>query len=363
MQPLQDTNVLVLGLGSSGLAMARWCARQGAASVTVADTRETPPQLAALRAAVPDARFVHGALDAALLQPVRADLLLKSPGLTPAQVAAVVEATRADGIPVAGELDLFTQALAGLRDTQAYAPQILAVTGTNGKTTVASLTAQLVERAGKTVALAGNIGPTLLDTLVQHLDDDTLPVHAARPDGRFAAQLGEALAVLHALAPEAGFADTRAEVDIAHLHAMAADLAGIAGPAAVAAIEEDLAGLDRPGAAVPSHGDINSTNLLVDEEGNLSGLIDWAEARRDRREGEFCHLVLMPQVLAPVRRAYERATGVPLDERALALAGLHNALIGIVICRRIGEIEEADWNVGEARRLTAKLGLNEPATD
>ncbi|MCB2044320.1 MAG: UDP-N-acetylmuramoyl-L-alanine--D-glutamate ligase, partial [Rhodoferax sp.] len=82
---------------------------------------------------------------------------------------------RADGIPVAGELDLFTQALAGLRDTQAYAPQILAVTGTNGKTTVASLTAQLVERAGKTVALAGNIGPTLLDTLVQHLDDDTLP--------------------------------------------------------------------------------------------------------------------------------------------------------------------------------------------
>lgn len=195
------------------------------------------------------------------------------------------------------------------------------------------------------------------------LDDDTLPVHAARPDGRFAAQLGEALAVLHALAPEAGFADTRAEVDIAHLHAMAADLAGIAGPAAVAAIEEDLAGLDRPGAAVPSHGDINSTNLLVDEEGNLSGLIDWAEARRDRREGEFCHLVLMPQVLAPVRRAYERATGVPLDERALALAGLHNALIGIVICRRIGEIEEADWNVGEARRLTAKLGLNEPATD
>ena len=175
MQPLQDTNVLVLGLGSSGLAMARWCARQGAASVTVADTRETPPQLAALRAAVPDARFVHGALDAALLQPVRADLLLKSPGLTPAQVAAVVDAARADGIPVAGELDLFTQALAGLRDTQAYAPQILAVTGTNGKTTVASLTAQLVERAGKTVALAGNIGPTLLDTLVQHLDDDTLP--------------------------------------------------------------------------------------------------------------------------------------------------------------------------------------------
>jgi UDP-N-acetylmuramoylalanine--D-glutamate ligase len=51
----------------------------------------------------------------------------------------------------------------------------LAITGTNGKTTVTSLTGQLVARAGKTVAVAGNIGPTLLDTLAQHLDDDNLP--------------------------------------------------------------------------------------------------------------------------------------------------------------------------------------------
>jgi len=173
MVQLQDANVLVLGLGSSGLAMARWCARQGA-RVTVADTREAPPQLAALRAALPDARFIHGALDATLLQPLRPDLLLKSPGLSPAQVAPVVDAARADGIAVAGELDLFAQALAALRDSLAYKPQLLAVTGTNGKTTVASLTAQLVERAGKTVALAGNIGPTLLDTLAQQLDIDAL---------------------------------------------------------------------------------------------------------------------------------------------------------------------------------------------
>jgi UDP-N-acetylmuramoylalanine--D-glutamate ligase len=50
---------------------------------------------------------------------------------------------------------------------------VLAVTGTNGKTTVTALTGQLVERAGKTVAVAGNIGPTLLDTLRSHLDADT----------------------------------------------------------------------------------------------------------------------------------------------------------------------------------------------
>ena len=171
MVQLQDANVLILGLGSSGLAMALWCARHGA-SVTVADTRAAPPQLGALRAAAPDATFVHGALDASLLQPVRPDLLLKSPGLTPAQVAPVLDAAGAAGILVAGELDLFAQALADLRATRAYEPQILAVTGTNGKTTVASLTAQLVARAGKTAALAGNIGPTLLDTLTQHLDQD-----------------------------------------------------------------------------------------------------------------------------------------------------------------------------------------------
>jgi len=174
MLPLQAANVLVLGLGNSGLAMARWCARQGA-TVTVVDTRAVPPQLSVLRDTVPGARFVHGALDATLLQPNRPDLLLKSPGLSPAQVAPVVDAARADDIPVAGELDLFAQALATLRETRAYEPQILAVSGTNGKTTVASLTAQLLGRAGRTVALAGNIGPTLLDTVSRHLDDGDLP--------------------------------------------------------------------------------------------------------------------------------------------------------------------------------------------
>ncbi len=174
MLPLHDANVLILGLGSSGLAMARWCQRQGA-RVTVADTRDAPPQLANLHASVPGARFMRGTLDAGLLQTVRPDLLLKSPGLRPAQVASLIDAARAAGIPVGAELDLFAQALADLRVNQGYQPRVLAVTGTNGKTTVVSLTAQLVERAGNSVALAGNIGPTLLDTLAQHLDEDSLP--------------------------------------------------------------------------------------------------------------------------------------------------------------------------------------------
>ena len=362
MRHLKDLPVLILGLGASGLAMTRWCARHGAV-VTVADTREAPALLATLQAELPGVTFVGGPFTAALVEgtPVRA--VYRSPGLSPATIAPVVEAARAVGLPVGGELDLFARALLDLRTVEVpvveaepepeaeapiepvaeapvetaepeaqvqlpldepapaeqveavaepeqqpepveaeapelaaeaaseptvpaqaeamprdpsmsvavplppeaaevvepaaepapevpavvpesseasapapatasrlpvtgkpyvptaareaaefvakiaeisatnpasaaveeespqlelapivepeapkgYAPAVLAITGTNGKTTVTSLTGQLVERAGKTVAVAGNIGPTLLDTLSAHMDADTLP--------------------------------------------------------------------------------------------------------------------------------------------------------------------------------------------
>ena len=164
MSDLQHQHVLVLGLGASGLAMARWCAR-GGARVTVADTRAAPPQLTKLQQDVPSARFVGGAFAADLLQD-GVTAVFKSPGLSPADLAPVRQAAQAAAIPVAGELVLFAQALADLKTSRDYAPKVLAITGTNGKTTVTSLTGQLVERSGKSVAVAGNIGPTLLDTLI-----------------------------------------------------------------------------------------------------------------------------------------------------------------------------------------------------
>ena len=174
MSTLNGQHVLILGLGNSGLAMARWCVRCGA-QVTVADTREQPPQLQALQRDLPATRFVHGALDASLLLGGDVRALFKSPGLAPAEVATVVSAAREQGLWVGGELSLFAQALAELKGARNYHPQVLAVTGTNGKTTVTSLTAQLVARAAKSVVAAGNIGPTLLDTLAQQLDADSLP--------------------------------------------------------------------------------------------------------------------------------------------------------------------------------------------
>ena len=174
LAPLQGRKVLVLGLGDSGLAMARWCVR-GGAQVTVADTRDAPPQLAVLQAELPQVRFVAGAFDAGLVEGQELDAIYRSPGLSPASINPVLIAASARGIRAGGELSLYSMALRTLRATQGYAPAVLAITGTNGKTTVTSLTRQLVERAGQTVAVAGNIGPTLLDTLTAHLDAGTLP--------------------------------------------------------------------------------------------------------------------------------------------------------------------------------------------
>jgi UDP-N-acetylmuramoylalanine--D-glutamate ligase len=174
MLQLHDQHVLVLGLGASGLAMARWCAQAGA-HVTVADTRDAPPGLDALRVELPTATFVSGPFVAGLVegQPVRA--VFKSPGLAPADVAPVLEAARLAGLWVGGEVHLFSDALSGLRTERGYAPKLIAITGTNGKTTVTALTGQLVDRAGKSFAVAGNIGPTLLDTLATRIANDDLP--------------------------------------------------------------------------------------------------------------------------------------------------------------------------------------------
>ena len=169
MHHLQDATVLVLGLGESGLAMARWCARFGA-QLRIWDSRETPPNAALLAEQVPGATWVPGPLTEEALSGVK--LVLKSPGLAPhdERIAPTLARAAAIGIAVQGELDLFARALVDLKAERGYAPQVLAVTGTNGKTTTTAMTAMLVARAGRTVAAAGNIGPTMLQTLADALD-------------------------------------------------------------------------------------------------------------------------------------------------------------------------------------------------
>lgn len=173
--PLQGQKILVLGLGSSGLAMARWCARAGASHITVADTRPAPPQLETLRQELPRVQFVSGEFQSDLVDGQELHAVYHSPGLSPDVMAPVLNTARGIGLVVGGELSLFAMALKALRGTRGYMPTVLAITGTNGKTTVTSLTGQLIARSGKSVAVAGNIGPTLLDTLASTLDSGKLP--------------------------------------------------------------------------------------------------------------------------------------------------------------------------------------------
>ena len=171
---------LILGLGESGVAMAKWCLRNGA-EVRLADTREqsslSERQNAWLQelhiAGLKDACF--GPLSDDLLKGI--DVIGISPGLSPVQdptYSFLVKAEEAE-IDVWSEIEFFARAISALdRMAQAqessYEAAVLAITGTNGKTTTTALTGQLCERAGKKVAVAGNISPAALEKLMNCLD-------------------------------------------------------------------------------------------------------------------------------------------------------------------------------------------------
>lgn len=163
MRELTDRFVLVLGIGESGLAMARWCARAGA-RLRVADSRAAPPTLAALHAAVPAAQVVTGGFTVDLLDGV--DLVAVSPGIDLRE--PLLAQARSCGIAVAGEMSLFAAALETL-DART-ATRIVAVTGTNGKSTTTALAAALLAGAGLDAVAAGNISPAALAVLVDRLE-------------------------------------------------------------------------------------------------------------------------------------------------------------------------------------------------
>ena len=171
---------LILGLGESGVAMAKWCLRNGA-EVRLADTREQSSFTVRQNAWLEELRIAglkdvcFGPLDEGLLKNI--DVIGISPGLSPVQdptYAFLVRAEQAE-IDVWSEIEFFARAISALsRMSQAqelsYVAAVLAVTGTNGKTTTAALTGQLCERAGKKVAIAGNISPAALEKLMSCLD-------------------------------------------------------------------------------------------------------------------------------------------------------------------------------------------------
>lgn len=170
MNDLNGKHVLILGLGESGLAAACWCVEAGA-RVRVADTRTNPPYLAELQRRVISADFLPGAFDLHLLADI--DLVVVSPGL-PSDLPILCEAA-AKGLPVIGEIELFARALHVLNLMAATPASVLAITGTNGKTTTTALTGHLLRSMGQSVGVAGNISPAALTALANHVAQKDLP--------------------------------------------------------------------------------------------------------------------------------------------------------------------------------------------
>lgn len=166
-------HVLVLGLGESGLAMSRWLLRCGA-RLRVADTRMAPERLSILRELSSEIEFIGGEFSIDLLSAI--DVVALSPGLSPLnELAILLPVAEQNNIPLWGEVEIFALALASLQSEHAYQPKVIAITGTNGKTTVTSLVGLLCERAGLSVKLAGNISPAMLDVLREAIETESLP--------------------------------------------------------------------------------------------------------------------------------------------------------------------------------------------
>src|SRR5690625_4978786 len=152
--------VLVLGLGHSGAAAAYWCAHQGW-PVRLADTRTTPPGIDELQQALAeaDAQWVLGpeAIEEAVLSGV--STLVLSTGLSPhePQLAKLLEKAQQQGIECINEVTLFARAMQQAAQERDYRPQLIAITGTNGKTTVACMVAHMLREHGVSAQLAGNI--------------------------------------------------------------------------------------------------------------------------------------------------------------------------------------------------------------
>ena len=142
---------IVVGLGKSGMSLVRFLANRGV-SFAVADTRENPPELATLRRDYPQVDVRCGELDVEFL--CRADELYVSPGLALATPALQQAAMR--GVKLSGDIELFAR--------NAKAP-IVAITGSNAKSTVTTLVGEMAAAAGKRVAVGGNLGTPALDLL------------------------------------------------------------------------------------------------------------------------------------------------------------------------------------------------------
>ncbi|MEL0585072.1 MAG: UDP-N-acetylmuramoyl-L-alanine--D-glutamate ligase [Candidatus Thiodiazotropha sp. (ex. Lucinoma kazani)] len=155
-QETKPGKTLIVGLGVTGLSCVRHLAAQGV-SLAVTDSREQPPGLEALRKEFPDMALFLGGFQPEAFQ--AASQLVVSPGISLDE--PLIQAAREQGIEIVGDVELFARAV--------KAP-VVAITGSNGKSTVTTLLGEMARMAGVRVAIGGNLGEpalALLDEAVE----------------------------------------------------------------------------------------------------------------------------------------------------------------------------------------------------
>jgi UDP-N-acetylmuramoylalanine--D-glutamate ligase len=157
MKEHKNKSILVLGLGETGLSIVRWLSDQSA-QLRVADTRISPPGLSEVRQYVASDQIFCGNFNDALFDGI--ELIAISPGVPLRD--PVIERAIARGIEVVGDIELFARSL-----PDENRPRILAITGSNGKTTVTSMVEHLCKAAGKDAVAAGNISPAILNVVLE----------------------------------------------------------------------------------------------------------------------------------------------------------------------------------------------------
>ncbi|HDZ56606.1 MAG TPA: UDP-N-acetylmuramoyl-L-alanine--D-glutamate ligase [Pseudomonas xinjiangensis] len=151
-----DKKRIIVGLGLTGLSVARYLVGRGL-PFGVADTRQQPPGLDQLKRFAPMADLHLGELDADVLS--SAVELVVSPGI--ALSAPALQKAKASGVNLIGDIELFAR--------EAKAP-IVAITGSNAKSTVTTLVGDMARAAGRRVAVGGNLGTPVLDLLDHKAD-------------------------------------------------------------------------------------------------------------------------------------------------------------------------------------------------
>lgn len=164
---------LVVGLGASGEACTKFLLKRQW-QVRATDTRSEPPALSRLS---DTEGFSFVSLQEAQAQLKDCNLLVMSPGISPwhSAVTPLVRSAQSLGIEIVGEIELFARELLRLKSEKAYEPKVIAVTGTNGKTTTTVLTTKMAAASGLKAVAAGNIGPNAVTELDRYLESGELP--------------------------------------------------------------------------------------------------------------------------------------------------------------------------------------------